>query len=79
MAIFTKLWDEIAYLIKTISEGKKGENEEDFMKIRYESDDNLPLNKILKFPMLTVIDRSVFEENVKYYPQVFLDECVYEV
>ena len=79
MAIFKKLWDEIAYLIKTISEGKKGENEEDFMKIRYESDDNLPLNKILKFPMLTVIDRSVFEENVKYYPQVFLDECVYEV
>ena len=79
MAIFTKLWDEIAYLIKTISEGKKGENEEDFMKIRYESDDNLPLNKILKFPMLTVIDRSVFEENVKYYPQAFLDECVYEV
>ena len=57
----------------------KGGNEEDFMKIRYESDDNLPLNKMLKFPMLTVIDRSVFEENVKYYPQVFLDECVYEV
>ena len=49
------------------------------MKTRYESDDNLPLNKILKFPMLTVIDRSVFEENVKYYPQLFLDECVYEV
>ena len=41
------------------------------MKIRYESDDNLALNKILKFPMLTAIDRSVFEENVKYYPQVF--------
>ena len=44
------------------------------MKIRFESDNNLPLNKILKLPMLTVIVSSVFQEDGKYYPQVFLDE-----
>ena len=46
-----------------------------FMKIQFNSDDNLPLNIMLKLHMLTVIIRSVFEENGKYYPKVFLDEC----
>ena len=49
----------------------------DFMKIRFESDDNLPLNKTLKLHMLIV--KSVFEEDGKYYQQVFLGECFYEV
>ena len=48
------------------------------MKIRFESDDNLALNKILKLHMLTVIIRSIFEKDGKYYPQSFLDECLYE-
>ena len=38
------------------------------------SDDNLPLNKMLNLHMLTVIVRSVFEEDGKYYPQSFLDD-----
>ena len=49
------------------------------MKIRFDSGDDLPLNKIQKIHMLTIIVRSVFEEDIKYYPQVFLDECLYEV
>ena len=49
------------------------------MKIKFNSDDNLALNKILKLNMLTVVVRSVFQENRKYYPQVFLDECLYEL
>ena len=76
---FTKLWDEIKYLIETINEGKKGEYEKDFMKIKFNSDDNLPLNKMLKLHMLTVIVRSVFEGDGKYYPQVFLNDCLYEL
>ena len=51
----------------------------DFMKIRFESDNNLPLNKTLKLHMLTVIVKSVFEEDGKYYQQLFLGECFYEV
>ena len=49
------------------------------MKIKFSSDDDLPLNKILKLHMLTIIFGSVFEEDGKYYPQFFLDECLYEV
>ena len=48
------------------------------MKIKFNSDDVLPLNKVLKLHMLTIIVRSVFEDG-KYYPQVFLDECLYQV
>ena len=49
------------------------------MKIKFNQDDNLPLNKMLKLHMLTVIVRSVSEEDCKYYPQDFLDERLYEV
>ena len=44
------------------------------MKVKFNPDDNLPLNKMLKLHMLTVIVRFVFEKDGKYYPQVFLDE-----
>ena len=43
------------------------------MKIRFEWDDNLPLSEIIKFRILTVIVRSVFEEDGKYYSQDFID------
>ena len=46
------------------------------MKIKFSSEGNLPLNKTLKLHMLTIIVRSVFGEDDKYYPQ---DECLYEV
>ena len=61
LAKFTKLWVEIDFLIETKNGGEKGEYEKDFMKVRFESYDNLLLNKILKFHMLTVIVRSVFD------------------
>ena len=53
--------------------------EKDFMKIKFNSDDDLPLNKPLKFHMMTIIIRSVFEEDGKLYPQVFLDDALYEL
>ena len=71
--------DEIKYYIQTINAGKSGEYDKDHMKIKFSSDDHLSLNKILKLHMLTTIVRFVFEKDGKYYPQVFLDECLYEV
>ena len=47
------------------------------MKIKFDTDDNLPLSKPLKLPMLTIIVRSVFQEEGKFYPQVYLDGCLY--
>ena len=52
------------------------EYDKDYMKIKIDSDDNLPLYKVLKFHALTIIIRSVFERDGKYYPQIFLDECL---
>ena len=49
------------------------------MKIKLNSDDNLPLNKPLKFHNMAITIRSVFEENGKLYPQVFLDNTLYEL
>ena len=49
------------------------------MKIKLNSGDDLPLNKILKFRILTTIIRNIFEKDGKYYPQIFLDDCLYEI
>ena len=53
--------------------------EKDYMKIKFNSDDNLPLNKPLKFHNMTINIRSVFKEDGKLYPQVFLDDTLYEL
>ena len=49
------------------------------MKIKFNSDDDLPLNKSLKFHLITITIRCAFEEDGKFYPQVFLDETLYEL
>ena len=76
---YTKFWDEIKYLMKIIHSGEAGEYRKDLMKVKFNSDDNLPLNKILKLHNITIVIKSVFQEDGKYYPQVFLDECLYEL
>ena len=53
--------------------------EKDYMKIKFNSDDNLPLNKPLKFHNTIITIRSVFKEDGKLYPQVFLDDTLYEL
>ena len=57
----------------------KCDYEKDYMKIKLNSDDDLPLNKPLKFHLMTITIRSVFEEDGKLYPQVFLDDTLYEL
>ena len=49
------------------------------MKIKFNSDDNLPLKKPLKFYSMTITIRSVFEEDDKLYPQVFLGDTLFEL
>ena len=43
------------------------------------SDDDLLLNKPLKFHAMTIIIRSVFEEDSKHYPQILLVETFYQL
>ena len=75
---YLKLWDEIRYRIQTTNASKFGEYGRNYMRIKFDSDDNLPLNKILKFRVLTIIIKSVFGDDGKYYPQILLDDCLYQ-
>ena len=52
---------------------------EKYMKIKFNSDDELPLNKAIEIATITIVVRAIFLENNKYYPQVFLDECLYKI
>ena len=50
-----------------------------YTKIKFNSEDNLPLNKPLKFYNMAVTIRCVFSEDNKLYPQLFLDEALYSL
>ena len=75
---YTKLWNKIKNLIEKMN-SEPGNFEKYFMKIKFNLDDNLPLSKILSLHSIIIVVGSVFQEDNKYYPQVFLDECLYEV
>ena len=49
------------------------------MKIKFNSNNNLPLNKTLKLHNIIIVTRSAFQEHSKFYPQVYLEECLYEL
>ena len=68
---YGELWNGIKNEIKTINGGKENDYGKDYMKIKFNSDDDLPLNKPLKFHAMTIIIRSVFEEDGKLYLQIF--------
>ena len=53
--------------------------DEKFMDIKFNSDDELPLNKTIKIPTMATTFRTVFHENKKYYPKIFIDECFYKL
>ena len=74
-----EVWEGVKKEIETINGGEKVEYEKDFYKIRFESNDDLPLNKPIKLHSLTIIIRSVSNEEGKFYPQLFLDDALYEL
>ena len=75
---YNDVWNGIKDKIKEVSNDKY-DYEKDYMKIKFNCDDDLPLNKPLKFHNMTIIITSVFQEDGKLYPQVFLDDTLYEL
>ena len=75
---YNDVWNGIKNKIKEVSDSEC-DYEKDYMKIKFNSDDNLPLNKPLKFHLMTITIRSVFKEDGKLYSQVFLDDALYEL
>ena len=76
---YEEVWKGVKKEIETINGGKKIEYGKDFQKIRFKSNDDLPLSKPIKLRLLTIIIRSVFSEHGKFYPQFFLDDALYEL
>ena len=75
---YTELWDEIKDQIKTINGDNPIEYGKDFMKARFESNDDLTLCKILNIPVCIIVVNSVFQRDNNYYPQVLLYEYLNE-
>ena len=75
---YADVWDGIKYNFKTTNSGKENDYGKDYMKIKFNSDDELPLNKLLKLHAMTIIIRSVLEGG-KLYPQIFLNDTLYEL
>ena len=73
---YTELWDEVKDQIKAKSGDDPIEYEKDFIKARFESNDDLPLRKMLNIPVCIIIVKSVFQRDNSYYPQVLLYECL---
>ena len=76
---YADVWDEIKNKIIAINGDKQNDYGKDYMKIKFNSDDDLLLNKLLKFHLMTIIIRCVFSEDGKFYPQLFLDDTLYEL
>ena len=73
---YADVWDGVKNKIKAINGGQENDSEKDYMKIKINSDDDLPLNKPLKFHVMTIIIRTVFKEDGKLYSQ---DGTLYEL
>ena len=71
-------WIKIRDLTRSITKNSD-DYDKKYIKIKFNSDDELPLNKIIEILTMTIVVRVVFHENNKYYPQVFLDKSLYEL
>ena len=75
---FASIWKSIRAKIKE-NTGGIAQYEKNYMKIKFGSNDNLPTDNIINKHQVTIIIRSVFAQNGKFYPKLFLDDALYEV
>ena len=76
---YEEFWSGIRSEIKALNNGKELFYKKKHAKIGINIDDDLSLNKPLKFPTLKIFIRCVFQDNEKLYPQLYLDECLHEL
>ena len=85
ISVFDKLWkfnkDDINRIIKRnykITFGNADNKISEYNKLRFSSDVDLPLNTLIEFHSLTIVINCVIEKGNKYYPEIYLDECLYK-
>ena len=80
MQKYQEVFSGIKEIIKKVNDDNQPiKYDDNYMKIKFNTDDNIPLNKIIYFPTITIMIRSVTKKDDKYYPQLFLDDCLYEI
>ena len=75
---YANVWNGIKNKIKATNDIGENDYVKDYLKTKFNSSNDLPVNKSLKFHAMAIIIRSVFEEDGKLYPQVFKNDALYE-
>ena len=77
--IYEEILSEIKSKTNTIDDRKELFYEKDYVKIGVNTGDDVPMNKLLKFPTLIILIRCVFQKGEELDPLIYLDECLYEL
>ena len=75
---YEEVFSGIKSKIEIINSGEKMYYKKNYARITVNTDDDIPLDRPLKFPSLTIIVRCIFQNGKKLCPQIYLDECLYE-
>ena len=75
---YKELWSKIRDLIRSMIKNSDDYHKK-YMKIKFNTDDELPLNKMIKMSTMTIVVKAIFLENKNYYPHVFLDGCLCKI
>ena len=75
--IYTKIWEEIKKVINKADNTELDNYSKDYGVIKFDSDNVLPLDFVINIRSLTIVIKSVFRGNGKFYPQIYLDYCLY--
>ena len=78
LIISNQVFAGIKHHIEKVSD-KKVNYDNEFDKIKFITIDSLPLGKLIYFPTLTVVIRCVFKQGDLFYPQVYLDDALYQL
>ena len=77
---YQEVFDRLKEVIKKINDYSQPiKYNYNYMKIEFITDDNIPLKKVIYLPIIIITIRSITKKDNKYYPQVFLDDCLYQV
>ena len=78
LRIFGDIWKSIRAKVEENTDGIL-QYDKDYMRTKFESNDNLPADNIINIRLATIIISSVFAQNDKFYPELFLDDALYEL
>ena len=76
--MYTRIWEETKKVINEVADTKLGDYSKDYSVIMFDSDDVLPLNSMINIRSLTIIIKSVLNKDNNFYPQIYLNYCLYK-